>query len=53
MWPKLLMILYLMLGLCIEISQHGKPKEGIYNVQHYVIGATIITLILWWGGFWN
>ncbi len=48
--PEVIMIIFLTINVCFYFVQHGKSVEA--NFWHSLIGAGILSLILWWGGFW-
>ena len=52
-WPQITMIVIYASSFGIELSRHGKPKEGVYNVWYDLIGTVIGITILYFGGFFN
>ena len=53
MLPQLIYLALIFLGLGLEMTRHGKPKEGTYNVKHTVIATVIGLTLLWGGGFFD
>ena len=52
-WPQITMIVVYALAFGIDLSRHGKPKEGTYNALTSLIGSVIGIVILYCGGFFN
>lgn len=52
MWPQIIYLLLIALGLGVWLSQYGKPNTGKHGMETPL--ATIITLaLLYWGGFFD
>ena len=52
-WQQIVMIIWIAMGIGIGIVQHGKPKQGYYNIWIDLISTTLMVYVLWSGGFWN
>ena len=53
MIPQILLIILLTMGLTIDLVKHGEKKEKKYNAWITLISTVILTLLLYWGGFWK
>ena len=53
-WPQIAYLMLACLGLGVELSRHGKPKEGKYNfgLPLFVWGFILLPL-LYCGGFFT
>lgn len=51
--PQILMIGWLLFGLLVSATQHGKPKTGVNNVWYSIVGAAIYVTLLLWGGYFH
>lgn len=50
--PQTIWLVTAVLGLIVEIINHGKPREP-YNAYIYATSAVISFLLLYWGGFFG
>ena len=50
--PQLIWLFLAVIGLIIEIVNHGKPREP-HNAYTFVISMVISFLLLYWGGFFG
>ena len=50
--PQIIWLFLAVIGLIIEIVNHGKPREP-HNAYTFAIGAFISFLLLYWGGFFG
>lgn len=50
--PQLIWLVFAVIGLIVEIINHGKPREP-HNAYTFVIGVVISFLLLYWGGFFG
>ena len=50
--PQLIWFFLAVIGLIIEIVNHGKPREP-HNAYAFAISAVISFLLLYWGGFFG
>ncbi len=48
--PQLIMIIFLTINVCFHFAKHGGHAE--VNVWHALFGTGLLSLLLWWGGFW-
>lgn len=53
MIPQILHILLVGLGLGVELSKHGKPREGKYHFGTSLLVTLLILSLLYWGGFYD
>ena len=51
--PQILIIILYGASLLCDANMHGKPKEGEHNFWVGLIGITLQTGLLWWGGFFK
>lgn len=51
--PQIIMIIILAAGVTLGLVHHGEPKTGRESVWSSIIAASILSLILYWGGFWS
>lgn len=49
---RILMAAWLVLAVCMSVSRHGKPQNPV-DARDTVIGALLIAIILYFGGFWS
>ena len=49
---RILMAAWLVLAVCMGVSRHGKPQDPV-DARDTVIGALLIAIILYFGGFWS
>lgn len=49
---RILMAAWLVLAVCMSVSRHGKPQDPV-DARNTVIGALLIAIILYFGGFWS
>jgi len=49
---RILMAAWLVLAVCMSVSRHGKPQDPV-DARDTVIGALLIAIILYFGGFWS
>lgn len=49
---KALMATWLVLAICINAHRHGEPQDPV-DVRDTIIGALLIAIILYFGGFWS
>jgi len=52
MIAQIIVMLLFMANLCLIANKHGKVHPE-YNFWVSLFDATLITLLLWWGGFWD
>lgn len=50
--PQLIWFFLAVIGLIIEIVNHGKPREP-HNAYTLVISTVFSFLLLYWGGFFG
>ncbi len=50
--PQLIWLVFAVIGLIVEIVEHGKPREP-HNAYTFAIGTVISFLLLYWGGFFG
>lgn len=53
MVPQIIYIVIMSLSLGMDLMKHGEPREGNHNFWISFLSATIMILILYWGGFFN
>ena len=53
MWPQIIYLSLILLGLGLQIDRHGKPKDGTHNIWVDLFSTGLIMLILYWGGFFD
>ena len=54
--PQVIMICLFVFNFAINAVKHGEAKEGHsarYNIYIDIASTVIMTLLLWWGGFWG
>ena len=51
--PQILLIIIYAISILIIATQHGKPKEGNYNVIASLVATGITFSLLIWGGFFS
>ena len=49
---RILMAAWLGFAVCVSVSRHGKPQDPV-DAKDTVIGALLIVIILYFGGFWS
>lgn len=49
---RILMAAWLVFAVCVSVSRHGKPQDPV-DAKDTVIGALLIVIILYFGGFWS
>ena len=49
---KILMAAWLVLAVCMSIHRHGEPQDPV-DARDTIIGALLIAIILYFGGFWS
>ena len=49
---RILMAAWLILAVCTSISHHGKPQDPV-DARNTIIGALLMAMILYFGGFWS
>ena len=49
---RILMAAWLILSVCASVSRHGKPQNPV-DAKDTVIGALLMAIILYFGGFWS
>jgi hypothetical protein len=49
---RILMAAWLIFCVCVSVSRHGKPQDPV-DARDTVIGALLIAIILYFGGFWS
>lgn len=50
--PQLIWLVLAVIGLIVEIVEHGKPREP-HNAYTLAISTIISFLLLYWGGFFG
>lgn len=50
--PQLIWLVLAVIGLIVEIVEHGKPREP-HNAYTFAISTVISFLLLYWGGFFG
>ena len=50
--PQLIWLIFAIIGLIVEIVEHGKPREP-HNAYTFAIGMVISFSLLYWGGFFG
>ncbi len=50
--PAILWIILTALGLLVVANRHGKPQAP-YSLKLSLIGATLQSALLFWGGFFG
>lgn len=51
--PQMIMLIFLGVEFGINLSFHGKQKQGKYNAWYYIIHTIIVIGLLNWGGFFK
>ena len=51
--PQITLIVLYCISLGINLSEHGKPKQGKNNVFTSIVALIIQISILTWGGFFK
>ncbi len=51
--PQLIFVGLQLIGVGVDIANHGKNKTGQYNGWASFIGTCILFAILYWGGFFK
>ena len=50
--PLLIWLVLAVIGLIVEIVEHGKPREP-HNAYTFAVSVVISFLLLYWGGFFG
>lgn len=50
--PQLIWLVMAVIGLIVEIVEHGKPREP-HNAYIFAVSVVISFLLLYWGGFFG
>lgn len=50
--PQLIWLVMTVIGLIVEIVEHGKPREP-HNAYTFAVSVVISFLLLYWGGFFG
>ncbi len=50
--PQIVMLALIFINLLLSAHLHEKPKDD-HNFWADLISMSILSLILWWGGFFN
>lgn len=53
MIPQIIYICLTMIALGKEFAKHGQPKTGNYDGWSSIIAVIVISLVLYWGGFYD
>lgn len=53
MTAQIIFIAILLLDLVVAGYKHNKPKEGNYNMFADIFNIALITVLLYWGGFFD
>ena len=51
--PQIILVIMYAISIIIIATQHGKPKEGNYNVIASLVSTGIMFGLLIWGGFFS
>lgn len=50
--PQIIWLVMTVIGLIVEIVEHGKPREP-HNAYTFAVSVVISFLLLCWGGFFG
>lgn len=50
--PQIIWLVMAVIGLIVEIVEHGKPREP-HNAYTFAVSIVISFLLLYWGGFFG
>ncbi len=53
MWPQIIMLLIVSIGLIISIINEGEPKDSNFDTMNYIIKCGFILFLLYKGGFFD
>ena len=51
MWPQIIWIILLLIGVGIHLAKHGERRLDDYNIILYLISSAISFALLYFGGF--
>ena len=52
-WANYTLLVLYILNLGMALGSHGKEKKENVNFWHSLIGITILTVLLYFGGWFN
>jgi hypothetical protein len=53
MWPQIVILVIVMIGLIINIINEGEPKDVNFDTMNYIIKYGFILFVLYKGGFFD
>ena len=53
MWPQIVLIVLVAIGMGIEMTKDGQPKTGNHSFVYGSIGNLITLTLLYFGGFFD
>lgn len=51
--PQVIFVILITMDITVDICCHGQPKQGKYSVWCALIQNSLLTALLWWGGFFG
>lgn len=52
-WPQITVLVFMCIGIGLDIQRHGELREGKYNVFSTIVSNIVTAAILYFGGFWK